>query len=236
MLTQLSYLPNLVIAAALSMLVGTERQFHHKQAGIRTHALVGMGSALFMVVSKYGFFDLPGMAEEIDGSRIAAQVASGIGFLGAGLIFVRRDNVHGLTTAASIWVVAAVGLAAGAGMTFVAAGAVLIHLLVTVAVTPLARILPTSGTNFHIMDITYQDGRGALREVLELVTTIGFAVADFSILSAPSDSTHSASRSYSELAIRFELSGKEGELVSLVSSVSQAAGISNVTLRDANRP
>ena len=109
-LAQLQLLPGLVVALILSMAIGLERQFRGKQAGVRTHALVGIGSALFMMVSKYGFNDLlgdPGIG--LDPSRVAAQIVSGIGFLGAGIIVFRSDAVRGLTTAASIWLTAAVG-------------------------------------------------------------------------------------------------------------------------------
>ena len=85
---------------------------------MRTYTLVGVGSALFMLISKYGFFDVLVPNEVVlDPSRVAAQIVSGIGFLGAGLIFVRRDSVRGLTTAAGVWLTAAVGAAAGASLT-----------------------------------------------------------------------------------------------------------------------
>lgn len=107
----------LVIAVALSGAIGLEREIRQKHAGLRTHALVGLGAALVVEVSAFGFTDalVPGKVI-LDPSRVAAQVVSGIGFLGAGLIFVRQEYVRGLTTAASVWLVAAVGLAAGAGM------------------------------------------------------------------------------------------------------------------------
>lgn len=100
----------------LSAVIGLEREVRQKSAGLRTHTLAGVGAALFMLVSKYGFSDVLRTGQVVvDPSRVAAQVVTGSGFLGAGLIFVRRDSVHGLTTAASVWVTAAVGAAAGAG-------------------------------------------------------------------------------------------------------------------------
>ena len=98
------------MALLLSGAIGLEREIRQKNAGIGTHILVGVGAALFMLVSKYGFTDVleKGLIV-LDPSRMAAQIVSGIGFLGAGLIFVRRDAVRGLTTAAAIWVTAAVG-------------------------------------------------------------------------------------------------------------------------------
>ena len=105
----------ILVAMILGMLIGNERKNRNKSAGMRTHALVAFGSALMMVVSKYGFADtLQG-----DGSRLAAQVVSGVGFLGAGMIFVRHNLVSGLTTAAGVWTTAGIGLTIGAGMYFV---------------------------------------------------------------------------------------------------------------------
>jgi putative Mg2+ transporter-C (MgtC) family protein len=121
-------------AALLGSLIGLERQRLDKSAGLRTHMLVSVGSALFMIVSAYGF-DRVLRPERVvlDPSRVAAQVVSGIGFLGAGTIVVRKMSVHGLTTAASIWAVAAVGLAAG-GALYMAAGAATAIMLVILAV------------------------------------------------------------------------------------------------------
>src|ERR1700760_3184111 len=103
------------LALALSASIGLDRELRQKSAGLRTHTLVGVGSALFMLISKYGFTDVLVRGEVVlDPSRVAAQIVSGIGFIGGGLIFVRRDVVRGLTTAAVVWVAAAVGAACGA--------------------------------------------------------------------------------------------------------------------------
>ena len=103
------------LALVLSAIVGIEREVRQKSAGLRTHALVGTGAALFMLISKYGFSDVLVTGQVVvDPSRVAAQIVSGIGFIGAGLIFVRQDAVRGLTTAASVWVTAAIGVARGA--------------------------------------------------------------------------------------------------------------------------
>ncbi|MDO5039791.1 MgtC/SapB family protein [Clostridium sp.] len=110
----------LILAGLLAGAIGFEREMNSKEAGVRTHFLVGIGSALFMIVSKYGFYDLLShQSIGLDPSRIAAQVVSGIGFLGAGTIFLEKKIVKGLTTAAGIWATAAIGLAVGAGMYFI---------------------------------------------------------------------------------------------------------------------
>ncbi len=108
----------LFAAAALGASIGLEREWGDRAAGLRTHALVSTASALVMLVSAYAFTDAVTSTRTVvlDPSRIAAQVVSGVGFLGAGTIIMRKDTVRGLTTAASIWLVAGIGLACGAGM------------------------------------------------------------------------------------------------------------------------
>ena len=109
---QLELILRMVVAALCGLVVGLERRHHHKQAGLGTFMIVAVASALLMEVSKYGFSDV----EKVDSARIAAQVVSGISFLGAGIIMKRNQNIEGLTTAAGIWAMAAIGLAIGAGM------------------------------------------------------------------------------------------------------------------------
>ena len=114
------FILRIFVAALLGGLIGLEREYRAKEAGFRTHFLVALGSALFMVVSAYGFCDvqMDGMTSRWDVSRVASQVVSGIGFIGAGtIIFRKQENmVSGLTTAAGLWVTAAIGLACGGGM------------------------------------------------------------------------------------------------------------------------
>ena len=115
---ELWYLLRVMLALALGFAIGFERKIRNKEAGIRTHAIVSVGSCLIMIISKYGFKDVGGT----DGARLAAQIVSGIGFLGAGIIMYRRDTLSGVTTAAGIWVTAGIGMAAGAGQYILAAG------------------------------------------------------------------------------------------------------------------
>jgi putative Mg2+ transporter-C (MgtC) family protein len=127
----------LVIATVLGSIVGLERERLDRAAGLRTHALVGLGAALFMLVSAFGFTDIMHAPQvSLDPSRVAAQVVSGIGFLGAGTIILRREIVRGLTTAASVWAVAAVGLAVGGGLYLAAASATLLALTILVVFKP----------------------------------------------------------------------------------------------------
>lgn len=127
----------LALAAVLGGLIGVERELRERQAGLRTHLLVALGSALFTIVGAYGFQDFLESGEPVvraDPTRIAAQIVTGIGFLGAGAIIRQGFSVRGLTTAATLWVVAAVGLAAGAGYY---SAAVITTALVLIALYPL---------------------------------------------------------------------------------------------------
>ena len=119
----------LLLAGVLGGLVGLEREYRSKEAGLRTHFLVCLGSALFTLVSQYGFVDVvagvagqcgPGVDVRLDPGRVAAQIVTGIGFIGAGTIVLQRKAVVGLTTAAGIWTTAAVGMAVGGGLYFIA--------------------------------------------------------------------------------------------------------------------
>ncbi len=142
----------LVLAAFLGSVVGFERERHDKAAGLRTHMLVCVGAALTMIVSTYGFGDVLGkqQATVLDPSRVAAQVVSGIGFLGAGIIIFRRDVIVGLTTAAGIWAIAAVGLAVGGGLYLQAVVATLLIIGVIAAIRPIERILRIDGRSLEI--------------------------------------------------------------------------------------
>jgi putative Mg2+ transporter-C (MgtC) family protein len=167
------------LALVLSAAIGLEREIRQKNAGLRTHTLVGVGAALFMLISKYGFTDVlvPGLVV-LDPSRVAAQIVTGVGFLGAGLIFVRRDSVRGLTTAASIWLTAAIGAASGAGLPILAVLTTGIYFLVVLVFPVGTRRLPRSATAISAIRVRYPDGRGILRDVLQEATARGFAIDD----------------------------------------------------------
>ena len=179
---QATVLGNLALAGALGALVGAERQFRSKDAGMRTHALVALGAATFMLVSKFGFNDLLGLTSiSVDPTRVAAQVVSGIGFLGGGLIFLRSNSVRGLTTASSVWLAAAIGMAAGSGLVLIALAAVVMHYLVVFLLPFLARFLPRAGHFSTTARIAYPDQQGALRDILGELTGNGWSVTNFGI-------------------------------------------------------
>lgn len=124
----------LILAGACGGIIGVERTLRQKDAGFRTHIVVAMGAALMIIISKYGFFDLVGLDDtlRIDASRVASNIITGISFLGAGIIFIKGTSIKGLTTAAGIWVTAAVGMAMGAGLYAVSFIAVILLLLVQI--------------------------------------------------------------------------------------------------------
>ncbi|RQQ16938.1 MgtC/SapB family protein [Burkholderia stagnalis] len=140
MISHLELMGRLLLAALLGSVVGIERERLNWAAGLRTHMLVCVGASLVMLVSIFGFEDVVGRnGIVVDPSRVAAQVVSGIGFLGAGSILLRGEVVRGLTTAASLWAVAGIGLAAGGGMYVAAIGATAIVLVILAGVKPLER-------------------------------------------------------------------------------------------------
>ena len=147
-IVQLEYIVRIASACICGMLIGYERKTRSKEAGVRTHVIVALGSALMMIVSKYGFYD----SYSFDASRVAAQIVSGVGFLGAGIIFVRNRSVSGLTTAAGIWATAGVGMAIGSGMYVLGIGACLLLLLIQ-CITHLSRL---SYHSFMISEVVFE--------------------------------------------------------------------------------
>ncbi|MFK4082848.1 MgtC/SapB family protein [Kribbella sp. NPDC020789] len=209
----------LLIAFVLSMVIGIERQVRQKSAGMRTHTLVGTGAALFTLVSGFGFNAVLGTEVNLDPSRIAAQVVSGVGFLGAGVIFMRRDVVRGLTTAATIWMTAAIGMACGAGMPLLAVAATVLHLLAVGPFGRLGRMLPTPDRR-RIVTVRYDDGAGVLRTILATATSMGF---ESSVLRTEVD------RHVVRAEMRF--TGR-APLQNLVLALDDLEGVTGVRLRD----
>jgi putative Mg2+ transporter-C (MgtC) family protein len=144
MLGNLELIARLTLSAALGSVIGFERERLSWAAGLRTHMLVCVGSTLLMIVSAYGFTEVLGDHVVLDPSRVAAQVVSGIGFLGAGSILLRGEIVRGLTTAASLWSVAAIGLAVGGGLYTASIAATIIILIILAGIKPLERRFITS--------------------------------------------------------------------------------------------
>ena len=120
----------LLLAGALGAVIGLDREYRAKEAGFRTHFLVCLGSALFMIISQYGFAEIvKANGANYDGARVAAQIVSGIGFLGAGTIIFHKQFIRGLTTAAGMWATAGIGMAIGGGMYFIGVAATILVLI-----------------------------------------------------------------------------------------------------------
>jgi len=155
MLPYSELISRLLLAALLGSMIGLERERLLWAAGLRTHMLVCVGSCLIMIVSAFGFSDVLGTPSVIlDPSRIAAQVVSGIGFLGAGAILLRGDIIRGLTTAASVWAVAGIGLAVGGGLYLAAVSATIIILIILAGIKPLEEKFKTRKSNTLVLNLT----------------------------------------------------------------------------------
>lgn len=177
--SELAQIIDIMLAFILSSFIGFEREVKLKSAGLRTHALVGLSAALLMLVSKYGFTDV--LVDDhfrLDPSRIAAQIVSGIGFIGGGLIFVRKDIVHGLTTAATVWLTAAIGMACGAGLHELALITCAGYFVVVFGYTALMNRLRG---NTSRLCIRYRVGHDAAGAVLALCAAKEFTVAGFTM-------------------------------------------------------
>ncbi|NOW82529.1 putative Mg2+ transporter-C (MgtC) family protein [Clostridium beijerinckii] len=168
-LIQLDYLLRLFIAAVCGMAIGYERKNRMKEAGIRTHFIVAIGAALIMIISKYGFQDQIGWPNmSLDPSRIAAQVVTGVGFLGAGVIFMQKQTIVGLTTAAGVWATAAIGLSIGSGLYFVGIAATVITILGQILLHGKIRFLSSPRTETLILQIADEaDAVKFLQDIFE---------------------------------------------------------------------
>jgi putative Mg2+ transporter-C (MgtC) family protein len=233
-------LGELGMAFALSALIGLEREIRHKSAGLRTYTLVGFAAALIMLVSKYGFSNiLVNNRIVLDPSRIAAQVVTGIGFIGGGLIFVRRDAVRGLTTAAIVWLTAAIGMACGAGLLILALVATAGHFVVVLGFPYIAGRLPRSRWTPSLLQVTYQDGREILRDVLVKCTQHNFTVSRLQVERAPPeprDSADSTVRQPGEdrnVTVALEIQGT-GSISKLAAKLADIDGVVSVNAGDVN--
>ena len=166
----------LFVAGAMGVLIGLEREYRAKEAGYRTHFLVALGSALMMIVSQYGFMEvLKTDLIRLDPSRIAAQVVSGIGFIGAGTIILQKQIVRGLTTAAGIWATSGIGLAVGAGMYAVGISATLLVLL---GLETLSYFFKSIGLRNMMIDFSTDD-KEAIKRVSKKFNTRNYVVVSY---------------------------------------------------------
>lgn len=196
----------LLIAMLLGGVIGIEREYRSKDAGFRTHFLVALGSALFCIVSQYGFgFDLK------DSSRVAAQVVSGIGFLGAGTIIFQRNVVRGLTTAAGLWVTAAIGLACGSGMF---AAAAIATVLIIVGLEVLILFIPHIGRT--VVELSFStSSEDNIKTVVNELKRVGIRISSYKLrkqISAQGDKVYRV-----DLELRVKRHDGQDALIDMVS-------------------
>jgi putative Mg2+ transporter-C (MgtC) family protein len=171
-------------AAGCGAAIGLERESRNQLAGMRTHALVAAGAAVFTLAGARGFPDLS-RGPNVDPMRVAAQIASGIGFIGAGAIIRDRGSVRGLTTAAALWTSAALGLAAGAGLWWIALAGAAVTLLILVGLRPVStRLIAPLSTSMRTIDVEYERGHGTIGPLFEAIREAGAQLDDLRIRDA----------------------------------------------------
>ncbi len=222
MVNQYEMLLRLVLAVLLGGVIGLERERLQWAAGLRTHILVCVGATLFMIVSSFGFAE-PLLRQNVmlDPSRVAAQVVSGIGFLGAGTILFRRDKIRGLTTAASLWTVAAIGLAVGGGLYTTAIGGTLIIFGVLAGLKPLERRFFGAANEARLV-ITVEQNIASLASIEAELTTAGYAIRSLSISSSPK-------RNEDEITVLIR-PGNSGTLSGMLERLKQMPGVLSAAL------
>jgi putative Mg2+ transporter-C (MgtC) family protein len=213
----------LVVAAILGSIVGWDRESKERTAGLRTHMLVGLGSALVMIVSAFGFEDILGhSAVVLDPSRMAAQVVTGIGFLGTGAI-LRKNGVRGLTTAAGLWSVAAVGLAVGGGMYTTAVLATVI-ILIILAVIKRFEDKKTKGSNMKSFQFDVDFNKVSLLEIESIVESKGVAIGHI-------DLEHTERKDIHKVRVTFVENSSKSPLLKVIEELNSRESVVNLNIR-----
>ena len=210
MMLNMDFVLRLLVAGILGAIIGLDREYRAKEAGYRTHFLVSLGSALIMIVSQYGFQEIiKENSVSLDPSRVAAQVVSGIGFIGAGTIIFQKQIVRGLTTAAGIWATAGIGLAVGAGMYTIGIAAMVLTL---VGLELLSYLFKSIGMKSSMVSFSTVN-KSTLKQIADR-----FNSKDYMIVSYEMETLHSGeSESYQvTMVIKSKRNNDEGHLLSLI--------------------
>jgi len=217
---ELIYLLRVVIAGVCGALIGYERKNRMKEAGIRTHFVVAVGASLMMVISKYGFMDqLQWDNLSLDPSRVAAQVVSGVGFLGAGMIFMQRHTVKGLTTAAGIWATAGMGMAIGSGLYWVGGGVTLIIILAQIVLH--GRFYSLAAPKTDQLLIRFHDEPDAMLHIQQLVKAQNITILSFHAESGTKDGDDIEL----EMAIRLPRSYGREQLLPMIQNLKSVISV-----------
>jgi putative Mg2+ transporter-C (MgtC) family protein len=220
MLSNEEMMIRLVLAATLGSLVGFERERVSWSAGLRTHMLVCVGACLIMIVSAFGFADILGTKNVmLDPSRIAAQVVSGIGFLGAGAILMQGDTIRGLTTAASVWAIAAIGLAVGSGLYTAAIASTLLILIILAGIRPLEKLYRDKRQN-HVLHMLVKRGEMTIDLLQQTTGRQMLDVKQFVV-------KPSASPEYDDVTIAFERK-QHSDLTEMIERLGRLPCVSEV--------
>lgn len=210
MMLNFDFVLRLLVAGILGAIIGLDREYRAKEAGYRTHFLVSLGSALIMIVSQYGFQEIiKENSVTLDPSRVAAQVVSGIGFIGAGTIIFQKQIVRGLTTAAGIWATAGIGLAVGAGMYVIGIAAMVLTLI---GLEVLSYLFKSIGMKSSMITFS-TDNKEVLKGVADR-----FNSKDYLIVSYQMDTQkHGSIETYQiAMIIKSKRNNDEGHLLSLI--------------------
>lgn len=218
-LSLLDIIVRLGLASLLGIAIGVERARREQSAGMRTYGIVSMASALIMLVSIYGVPNMGG--PEHDTSRIAAQVVSGIGFLGAGVIFMRRNVVHGLTTAALLWASSGVGLAIGGGLLVTGSIATGLLLLISGGLLPVKRALFHTESTEHRVRLHLTDTSSVIRDIREMA----LGEPGFTLTSLDLESTVDKKKTVLEIRLRVE---DPDDAIAIVHKLETLAGVDRV--------
>ncbi|MFD0716008.1 MgtC/SapB family protein [Paenibacillus sp. GCM10027626] len=217
---ELVYLLRVVVAGIFGALIGYERKNRKKEAGIRTHFVVAVGASLMMIVSKYGFIDQIHWENlSLDPSRVAAQVVSGVGFLGAGMIFMQRNTVKGLTTAAGIWATAGMGMAIGSGLYWVGGGVTLIIVIAQIVLH--GRIYSLATPKTEQLLIRFHDEPGVMTRIQQLIKAEQITILSFHA----ETSSQPADEIELEMAIQLPRSYGREQLLPIIQDVESVVSV-----------
>lgn len=180
----LDLLARLGLAAVCGLAIGLERQLNQHEAGMRTHVLVALGAALFTIAGAYGFGDID-QAATVDPARVAAQVASGVGFIGAGAIIRQGPSIRGLTSAATLWLTGALGVAAGAGAPLATLIVTVVVLFTLVGLGVAKPFVDSWSLQSVTLEVEYEQGKGTLAPILEVLEQLQLKLEDLKIRDDP---------------------------------------------------